>query len=172
MSKKFQPDEFDAVVEHGGRHREARTTKHRIFEWLRIFVAAAVVASIGYVGLKIADNNVIFTESLNFGSSQNEAQLKVTVLDGSNIEGAVSVAGESLIKSGYALGDVSELVDLDKNQVDIATTVVIALTQDDLAEAAKIAKILGPEVQVVLSSEYPGPITVLLGADYQIPETE
>lgn len=172
MSKKFPLDEFDSVTAQGGKHREIRTAKHRVIEWLRIFVVAAAVATVAYVGLKIADNNVIFTESLNLGSQPTATELKVTVLDGSNIEGAVTAAGEALIKAGYALGDVSELVDLDRNQVDVANTVVIAVSQDDLAEAAEVANVLGAEVQVVLSSEYPGPITVLLGADYSIPASE
>lgn len=169
MSEKFPVDEFDLVEKHGGRHRELRSAKHRVIEWLRIFAVAAVVGTIGYIGLKIADNNVVFTESLNFGSSAT-AETKVTILDGSDIPEAVGQAGEQVLQAGFKLGDVAELVDLERNPIALANTAVVALNDSYLEDAAAVAKLLGTDVQVALSNEYPGPITVLLGADYKIIE--
>ena len=45
MAKKFPLDEFDSATVHGGRHRARRTAKDRVLEWIRIFVAAALVAA-------------------------------------------------------------------------------------------------------------------------------
>lgn len=167
MSEKFPEDEFDSVSKHGGRHRELRTAKHRFREWLRVFAAAALIAAVGYVGIKIADNNVVFTESLSFGSANSE-ETKVTVLDGSDLVGAVGEVGEKLLQAGFKLGDVAELVDLDRQPIALVSTSVVALDQSYLEEAAAVAKIIGADVQVALSNEYPGPITVLLGSDYML----
>jgi hypothetical protein len=170
MAKKFPIDEFDSATVHGGRHRARRTAKDRVFEWIRIFVAAALVAGVGYGTLKFVENSSVFDGYLPSSNSSPAASISakpgVTVLDGGgeNLSGAV---GNLLKDAGYNVTETAALVDAKNKPVKIKTTVVTIT--DDLFRAdaeAIAAKIGNPEV--VVSPEFAGPIPVVLGSNYKI----
>lgn len=171
MAKKFPIDEFDSATVHGGRHRARRTAKTRVLEWVRIFVAAALVSGLGYGTLKFIENSSVFSGYLPSSNSSPmasaDAKPGVTVLDGGN-ENLAGAAGEILKEAGFNVLGASVLVDANKKPVKIKTTVITI--SDDLfrAEAEAIAaKIGSPEV--VVSPEFAGPITVVLGSNYKLP---
>ncbi|OXE35075.1 MAG: hypothetical protein CGW95_16135, partial [Phenylobacterium zucineum] len=64
MAKTYQPDEFDSVPEHGGTHRARRTKTDRVVEFLAVMGVSALVAVLGYFGLKAVDAQSILPASL------------------------------------------------------------------------------------------------------------
>lgn len=171
MAKKFPIDEFDSATVHGGRHRARRTAKDRVLEWIRIFLAAAVVAGGGYGGLKFVENSSVFDGYLPSSNSSPAASISakpgVTVLDGGD-ENLAGGAGRLLKDAGFNVTETAILVDATNKRVKIKTTVVTIT--DDLFRAdaeAIAAKIGNPEV--VISPEFAGPITVVLGSNYKLP---
>ncbi len=172
MAKKFPIDEFDSATSHGGRHRARRTAKDRIVEWLRVFVAAALVAGVGYGAMKFVESSSVFDGYLPSSNSSPSASIDsrpaVTILDGGGNELAVK-AGQLLKDSGYNVTGASVLVDSDEKPVRIETTVVTITDELFRADAEAIAAMIGyPEVLV--SPEFAGPITVVLGMNYKFPE--
>jgi hypothetical protein len=171
MAKKFPIDEFDSATVHGGRHRARRTAKDRVFEWIRIFVAAALVAGFGYGLLQYVQNSSVFEGYLPTGNSSPSASAEtrpaVVILDGGK-ENLAGKAGQLLKDAGYNVTGASKLVDEDKKPVLIETTVITITDELFRADAEAIAaKIGGPAV--VVSPEFAGPITVVLGSNYTLP---
>jgi hypothetical protein len=171
MAKKFPIDEFDSATVHGGRHRARRTAKDRVYEWLRIFIAAALVAGVGYGTLKFVENSSVFSGYLPNSnaspSASTDTRPGVVVLDGGdeNLSGA---AGQILKDAGYNVTGASVLVDANKKPVKIKTTVITITDELFRADAEAIAgKVGNPEV--VISPEFAGPITVVLGSNYKLP---
>jgi hypothetical protein len=171
MAKKFPIDEFDSATVHGGRHRARRTAKDRVYEWLRIFIAAALVAGVGYGTLKFVENSSVFSgylpNSNSSPSASTDTRPGVVVLDGGdeNLSGA---AGQILKDAGYNVTGASVLVDANKKPVKIKTTVITITDELFRADAEAIAgKVGNPEV--VISPEFAGPITVVLGSNYKLP---
>jgi hypothetical protein len=170
MAKKFPIDEFDSATVHGGRHRARRTAKDRVLEWLRIFVAAALVAGIGYGSLKFIENSSVFDGYLPSSNSSPSASVDarpaVVVLDGGKKDQAAKV-GQLLKDSGFNVTGASKLVDANKKPILIQTTVVTITDELFRSDAESIAaKIGNPEV--VVSPEFAGPITVVLGSNYKV----
>jgi hypothetical protein len=172
MAKKFPIDEFDSATVHGGRHRARRTAKDRIVEWLRVFIAAAVVAGAGYGTLKFVENSSVFDGYLPTGNASPSASVDsrpaVVILDGGGKDLA-GKAGQLLKDAGYNVTGASTLVDADKKPIKIETTVVTITDELFRADAESIAgKIGSPEV--VVSPEFAGPITVVIGSNYVCPK--
>jgi hypothetical protein len=141
-------------------------------EWLRVFVAAAVVAGAGYGALKFVESSSVFDGYLPSSNASPSASVdsrpEVKVLDGGGNDLA-GKAGQLLKDSGYNVTGASVLVDADEKPVKIETTVITITDELFRADAEAIASIIGyPEVLV--SPEFAGPITVVLGANYIIPE--
>ena len=86
MADTFPKDEFDAAPVHGGRHRIRRTAKHRILEFFKIASFSALVALVGYVGLKGIDSLNFFNDSATVNTQPVVAvqESLVVVLDGTN----------------------------------------------------------------------------------------
>jgi hypothetical protein len=171
MAKKFPIDEFDSATVHGGRHRARRTAKDRVLEWIRIFVAAALVAGLGYGTLKFVENSSVFDGYLPSSNSAADANVSakpgVQVLDGGD-KNLASDAGRLLKESGFNVTETAILVDANNKRVKIKTTVVTITDELFRADAEAIAaKIGNPEV--VVSPEFAGPITVVLGSNYKKP---
>ncbi|MEY3677846.1 MAG: hypothetical protein RL351_1073, partial [Actinomycetota bacterium] len=171
MAKKFPIDEFDSATVHGGRHRARRSAKDRVLEWIRIFVAAALVAGLGYGGLKFVENSSVFDGYLPSSNSSADASISakpgVQVLDGGD-ENLARDAGRLLKDSGFNVTETGILVDANDKRVKIKTTVVTITDELFRADAEAIAaKIGNPEV--VISPEFAGPITVVLGSNYKLP---
>jgi hypothetical protein len=171
MAKKFPIDEFDSALEHGGRHRSRRTAKDRVLEWVRLFVAAAIVAGLGYGGLKLIEGSSVFDGYLPSGGSSAAPSVsalpEVTVLDGGGND-AAGYTGQILKEGGFNIKQASTLVDADKKPVAIDTTVVVITDELFRADAIRIAAQVGNPA-VIVSPEFAGPITVVLGKDYKKP---
>lgn len=171
MAKKFPIDEFDSVTEHGGRHRASRTAKDRLVEWLRIFVAAAIFAGLGYGTLKLVESSSVFDGYLPTANSSPSASAdsrpEVVVIDGGGNELA-GKAGQLLKDAGFNVTGASTLVDADKKPIKIETTVVTITDELFRADAEAISVQIGSP-EVVVSPEFAGPITVVLGSNYKLP---
>lgn len=178
MAKKFPIDEFDSAAVHGGRHRARRTAKDRVLEWIRIFVAAAVVAGLGYGTLKLVESSNVFDGYLPTGNPSPSASVQalpgVTVLDGAagndggESEELAANAGQLLKDAGFNVLGASTLVDADKKPISIEITIVVITDELFRGDAESIAAKLGSP-EVIVSPEFAGPITVVLGADYTPP---
>lgn len=169
MAQKFPIDEFDSVSPHGGHHRAKRTAKDRIFEWMRIFVAATVVAGSGYFALNLVESASVFNGEVSAPTPSAAATTTdpgVTVLDASGQSGLAGKVGHLLLDAGFNVLTAANAVDFENNPVESEKTLVYINDEAAKTEATKVAAKLGT-VPVEVSSNYPGPITVLLGSDYK-----
>jgi hypothetical protein len=169
MAQKFPIDEFDSVSAHGGRHRAKRTAKDRVFEWMRIFVAATVVAGSAYVGLNMVENASVFSGEVSAPAPSATATTTdpgVTVLDASGQDGLAGKVAHLLLDAGFNVLTAANAVDFENQPVEGDKTVVFINDETAKAEATKVAAKLG-KVAVEVSTNYPGPITVFLGSDYK-----
>ncbi|MFM6971663.1 MAG: LytR C-terminal domain-containing protein [Rhodoluna sp.] len=173
MAKKFPIDEFDSVTEAGGRHRVRRTAKIRIFEWLRLFVVAIVIAGLGYGGLKLIESTSVFDGYLPSSNSTpsptSSAGIAVTVLDGGG-KNLAGQAGQLLADAGFTITKASKLVDASKQPVAIDTTVVVIVDEIFRDEGNTLAMKLkmATTPAVIVSPEFEGPVTLVLGKDYKV----
>lgn len=169
MAQKFPIDEFDSVSAHGGRHRAKRTAKDRVFEWARIVVAATVVAGSSYFGLNLVENASVFSGEVSAPAPSAAATTTdpgVTVLDASGQAGQAGKVGHLLLDAGFNVLTAANAVDFENQLVESDKTVVFINDEVAKAEATKVAAKIG-KVAVEISTDYPGPITVLLGSDYK-----
>lgn len=166
LADKFPTDEFDAAPSHGGRHRVRRTAKHRILEFLKIASFSAIVALIGYVGLKGIDSLNFFTDNSTV-AAQPAAEVQkplVVVLDATEQEGFASKWASNLADAGFNVAAAANYEPLDR--LESETTVVHIRSAADQSTAEAIAKRLGVAT-VMVSSQFADAITVVLGADLQ-----
>lgn len=176
MSKKFPIDEFDSAVGNGGRHRAERTAKDRVLEWVSVFSVAFLVSVGGYFALQLIQNSSVFEGSLTGGNpaptASSQALPEITVLDGGGKDLAAG-AGQLLKDAGFNVIGASVLVDSDKKPIATAKTVVIITDEILSSDAAKVAGELSTKTgtpEILVSSQFPGPITLVLGADYVAPQ--
>ena len=168
MADKFPRDEFDAAPMHGGRHRIRRTARHRVLEFLKIAAYSAVVAVLGYVGLKAIDSLNFFDTNTVVVTQPVVETLKplVVVLDGTTKTGNATAVANQLLNSGYNVGSAANYVPATGGQVSVTT--VYYLSADDQALAEAIAKKVSTakvNVKATISSEFTDAITVVLGSD-------
>lgn len=171
MPKNFPIDEFDSAISGGGRHRAARTAKDRIREWLRVVVAAAVISLGGFLGLTFIGQSSVFAgyiQSINpTPAASTQALPEVSVLDGGGAE-LGAAAGQALRDAGFNVVGAAVLVDSEAKPIATARTVILITDEIFTADGNAIAAKIG-NPQVMVSTQFPGPITVVLGADYVIP---
>ena len=168
MADTFPKDEFDAAPVHGGRHRIRRTAKHRILEFFKIASFSALVALLGYGGLKGIDSLNFFSDNSPVNTQPVVAvqESLVVVLDGTNQTGLATKWATTLSNSGYNVATAANFEPATGGQV--ATTSVFIRSSADQATASAIAKKLvltTGAVSVQLSSEFSDAITVVLGTD-------
>ena len=168
MSDKFPRDEFDAAPIHGGRHRVRRTAGHRVLEFLKIAAYSAIVAILGFVGLKAIDSLNFFDTNSVVVTQPVVETLKplVVVLDGTTKDGNATAVATNLLSSGYNVGSAANYVPATGGQV--ATTAVYYQSTSDQALAEAIAKKISTadlRVPATLSSDFTDAITVVLGTD-------
>jgi hypothetical protein len=171
MPKNFPIDEFDSAISGGGRHRAARTARDQVREWLRVVVAAAVISVGGYLSLSLIGQSSVFAgyiPSINPNpTASTQALPEVSVLDGGGAE-LGAAAGQVLRDAGFNVTGASVLVDSDSKPIATAETVVLITDEIFTAAATDIAAKIG-NPKVMVSTQFPGPITVVLGADYALP---
>ena len=167
MADKFPLDEFDAAPLHGGRHRIRRTAKHRINEFLKIVVISAVVALVGFGGLKLIDSLNTFDGS-TVVVAQNTDDLNrpvVVVLDGTTAQG-LAAKWATKLANNYNVATAANFVPATGGQV--AATTVYYRDSADAFTAAAIAKAIATKTGtavVTQSSDFTDAITVVLGTD-------
>jgi hypothetical protein len=179
MSKDFPKDELDSVTAVGGRHRAKRTLASRFGSFVRYVAVVAALSGIGIGVLNVTSNNSQFAGSVG-GPSNNQAQsfqengLGVTVIDSTDKQDLATKAAQLLFDNGWnilsavnvpaTLGTIGVAGSVT-NSTDARTT-VYAVSQTAESAATKVAKALG-DYKVVVSSQYTGPITVVLSSDYK-----
>ncbi|MEY4320298.1 MAG: hypothetical protein RLZZ471_239 [Actinomycetota bacterium] len=168
MADKFPKDEFDAAPIHGGRHRIRRTARHRVLEFLKIAAYSAVVAVLGFVGLKAIDSLNFFDTNSVVVTQPVVETLKplVVVLDGTSKDGNATSVAKLLLNAGYNVGAAANYVPATGGQVAVSS--VYYLSTDNQAVAEAIAKKLSTAkvaVRATVSSEFTDAITVVLGTD-------
>ena len=168
MADTFPQDEFDAAPIHGGRHRIRRTAKHRILEFLKIAAYSAIVALIGWVGLKGIDSLNFFSDNTIVNTQPVVAVQEpiVVVLDGTNQTGFATKWATTLSNAGYNVASAANYTPATGGQV--TTTVVYVRSTSDQTKAEVIANKLvltSGKVAVQLSTEFSDAITVVLGTD-------
>ena len=169
MAKKFPIDEFDSATQHGGRHRVRRTGKDRLFEWVRIFVAAALIAVLGYGALKLMENSTVFDGVLSAPSpsaTASDAAPGVKLLDGTGVEATVAKASTALIDGKYNFLGAAKLQDSAGKAISIEKTLIVITDEVFRSQATEIAALFG-DAPVQVSTEFAGPITVILGKDFK-----
>ena len=167
MAKKFPIDEFDSATQHGGRHRVRRTGKDRLFEWVRIFVAAAVIAVLGYGGLKLVESSTVFEGVLPAPSaSASDAAPGVKLLDGTGVDAKVAKASTVLIDGKYNFLGAAKLQDANNKPIAIEKTLIVITDEVFRSQATEIAALFA-NAPIQVSTEFAGPITVVLGKDFK-----
>ena len=180
MAKKFPLDEFDAASVHGGRHRARRTGKDRALEWVKIFGAGILVAGAAWGVLKVADASSVFEGVISNASpsptATEDARPGVAVVDGSGKTDDAKIAAGQLFAAdletaGFNVLNWSALEDADGKPITIETSTIVITDELFRAEAEEMAKLLGSPL-VTVSDQFAGPITIVLGTEYEIPVTE
>jgi LytR cell envelope-related transcriptional attenuator len=168
MADKFPRDEFDAAPIHGGRHRIRRTAKHRVLEFLKIAAYSAVVAVLGFVGLKAIDSLNFFDTNSVVVAEPVVEKLKplVVVLDGTSKEGNATAVAKVLLNAGYNVGSAANFVPASGGQVSVSAVYYLSTDNQALAEAiAKKVSTAKVAIKATNSSEFTDAITVVLGTD-------
>jgi hypothetical protein len=164
MADKFPTDEFDAAPVHGGRHRIRRTAKHRILEFLKIASFSAIVALVGYVGLKGIDSLNFFTETDTVATQPVVEVQKplVVVLDATDQQDFAGKWATTLSDAGFNVATAANYEPIDRAESE--TTVVHIRSAADQSTAESIAKKLNVAT-VKVSTQFADAITVVLGSD-------
>ena len=167
MAKKFPIDEFDSATQHGGRHRVRRTAKDRLFEWVRIFVAAALIAVVGYGALKLVENSTVFDGVLpQPTASASQSAPGVKLLDGTGVEAKVTKASTALLDAKYNFLGAASLQDSAGKQISIDVTLIVITDEVFRSQASEVSTLFG-NAPIQVSKEFAGPITVVLGKDFK-----
>lgn len=166
MADKFPTDEFDAAPVHGGRHRIRRTARHRIIEFLKIASFSAIVALIGYVGLKGIDSLNFFTDNSTVVAQPvvEEQKPLVVVLDATDQQGFAGEWALTLANAGFNVATAANYA--PANRAEAEKTVVYIRSAADQATAEAIAKRL-KLATVLVSTQFADAITVVLGTDLE-----
>jgi hypothetical protein len=166
MADKFPTDEFDAAPVHGGRHRIRRTAKHRILEFLKIASFSAIVALVGYVGLKGIDSLNFFTDNSTVVAQPvvEEQKPLVVVLDATEQLGFAGKWALTLANAGFNVASAANYTPADRAERE--KTVVHIRSAADQATAEAIAKRL-KLASVLVSTQFADAITVVLGTDLE-----
>ena len=175
MADTFPTDEFDAAPMHGGRHRIRRTAKHRILEFLKIAAFSAIVAVIGWVGLKGIDSLNFFKDNSAVSAQPVVAVQEpiVVVLDGTEQTGFATKWATTLSNAGFNVATAADYAPAAADYAPaaggkVSTTVVYVRSTKDQFIAGNIAKKLiltSGTVAVQLSTEFTDAITVVLGTN-------
>lgn len=192
MATRTPTDRFDDLpdgLDRVGAHRapERRGRGWIAFAWAAL--ATGLLVGAGVVGLSLFTDSIRNIE-LPFSSNAGEATspegapseeaspsvtpaidpaIPITVLNGTATEGLANNVGDLLESQGWdgaALGVGSRS---SAATTDVATTVVFYLDPANEGAALALLDTLGAG-EIRLSQDYPSsPVTVLLGADYELP---
>ena len=172
MSQKFPQDDFDFTQEVGGRHRARRGGGDRLLEFAGVIVAGAALSAGGFFVLQgiaaggqlgVDTGLPVATTAANQFTKGNG--VGVSVVDASRATDGASKLAQKLLDDGWNIWSASRAVNSVGNPAIFKTTTVYASSDSAANDAKALAKSLG-NYQVVVSSTYADPITVVLGADY------
>lgn len=171
MSQKFPTDEFDFVGGVGGRYRARRGNRDRFFEFVRIVLVGVIISGGGYFGLQIAtnDGNLPIDSGVAAAVSTNQFSkgdgVGIAVINASKSTDAGSKLGQKLLNDGWNVWSAARSTDNARQPSFSEKTVVYASGESSAAAAKTLAASLG-NFESTVSTEYPAPITIVLGTDY------
>ena len=172
MSQKFPQDDFDFTHEVGGRHRARRGGFDRLREFAGVIAAGVVLSGGGFFVLQtiaasgqlgIDTGLPISTTAANQFTKGNG--VGVSVVDASKSNNAASTLAQKLLDDGWNVWSASRSVNSVGNPALVKTTIVYTTSDATASVAKSLAKSLG-NYEVVVSSTYADPVTVVLGVDY------
>ena len=168
MAETFEPDEFDSVPQHGGTHRARRTKTDRVLEFLAVMGASALVAVLGYFGLKAVDAQSILPVQLpniaaTTGSTIDVKKVAISVFDATQTEGQASAAATVLLDAGYNIAAATSVT--PKDNIVPAETIVYIPNLDYAPAAKAVEKALGGKFPIQVSANFQDAVTVVLGSD-------
>lgn len=187
MAKPFPTDEFDAVSAPGGRHRAKRTVAQRLVSFLRYALITLVLAASGITALIVISGQNKFNDVLNFNQEVvSQPQFKadgmaVTVVDGTDRPSMASKMAHQLFDAGWNVLTATNYFRLPKwsasptpnpvtttatGQVIGSKTYIFVNSTAAKSAAQELAKTIG-NFEVVESTAYADPITVIIGSDYK-----
>lgn len=189
MAKTFPPDRFDSIPEDLTRVGAHRAPPRRGRGWIT-FAWAALATGILVAGGVIALS--LFTDSINIdlpftpgpaasvdasptssvaetAAPQQDPNIAITILNGTGTQGLANTVGDDLVARGWAGAAIGVGSRANAGADDVTSTVVFY--SDPINEAAARALVADLGVgEIRFGEEYPAsPVTVLLGADYQVP---
>ena len=148
----------DTVLGAGGKHLAPKTALDYIRSFLTLTLISGILAFAGLMGLRIADLGVIMPQS------PFVTQIQVSVVDGTNTGIAQSV-GEELTEGGWNIVSTSSLSDFDQGSPEAANTLIFITVEGFRDEADGLAARFEGSI-IVVSDQFPDPVTVVIGLDY------
>ena len=135
---------------------------------MKIATYSAIVAVVGFVGLKAIDSLNFFDTNSVVVTQPVVETLKplVVVLDGTSKDGNATAVAKTLLNAGYNVGTAANYVPASGGQVSVSTVYYLSASDQALAEAiAKKLSTAKVTLKATISSEFTDAITVVLGTD-------
>lgn len=152
------PDQPDANLGVGGKHLAPKTLIDYIRSFLILTAISGLLAFGGLMGLRIADFAVIMPE-LPF-----VPQTQISVVDGTNTGLAQSVGAE-LRGEGWNIVSTFSLEEIDPGSPTAVSSLVFIIEEGYREDAEGLAARF-PGSIIVVSDEFPDPITFVIGLEF------
>jgi hypothetical protein len=150
--------EPDTDLGVGGKHLAPKSALDYIRSFLTLTVISGVLAFGGLMGLRIADLGVIMPEPTAVSQTQ------VSIVDGTNTGIAQSI-GEDLTEAGWNIVSTSSLSDFDQGSPEAVNTLIF-ITEEGFRVDAEGLSARFPGSIIVVSDQFPDPVTVVVGMEY------
>lgn len=162
MPKPSQ-DEFDTASGIGGRHLAPKRPLDYVVSFLTLTMLSALLAGGGILGLRLIDTGVILSGLV--AARDGIPQMEIAIVDGTNT-GKAQEIGEMLRQDGWNIVSAISLSDLDPALQPATSTLIFLSDESYRSDAAGLlANFEGAPIEV--SDQFPSPVTVLIGTDYQ-----
>ena len=150
--------EPDTDLGVGGKHLAPKSALDYIRSFLTLTVISGVLAFGGLMGLRIADLGVIMPEPTAVSQTQ------VSIVDGTNTGIAQSI-GEDLTEAGWNIVSTSSLSDFDQGSPEAVNTLIFITEEGFRVDAEGLSARFKGSI-IVVSDQFPDPVTVVIGLDY------
>jgi hypothetical protein len=150
--------EPDTDLGVGGKHLAPKSALDYIRSFLTLTVISGVLAFGGLMGLRIADLGVIMPEPTAISQTQ------VSIVDGTNTGIAQSI-GEDLTEAGWNIVSTSSLSDFDQGSPEAVNTLIFITEEGFRVDAEGLSARFEGSI-IVVSDQFPDPVTVVIGLDY------